>query len=158
MWSRLGEQTLGGHKQSLVCSRTHPSWVALHGTLFILSGGISPLISSSILGTYWPVVQYNNRVLSCSVTKSCLIPCDPLDCSTPDFSVLHYLPEFAPFHAHWVSDAIQPSHPLLPTSPPTFHLSKHQGLFQCVDSLYQVAKVLEFQHQCFQWIFRLDFL
>ena len=50
------------------------------------------------------------------------------------------------------ADAIQPSHPLLSPSPPPFNLSQHQGLFQGVSSLHQVAKVLEFQlqHQSFQ--------
>ena len=47
----------------------------------------------------------------CSVAKSCLNLCDPINCSTPGFPVLHYLPEFAQIHVHWVSDAIQPSHP-----------------------------------------------
>ena len=56
----------------------------------------------------------------CSVAKSCLTLCDPMDSSTPGFPVLHYLPEFAQIHVHWVSDAIQPSHPLLPPSPPAF--------------------------------------
>ena len=50
----------------------------------------------------------------CSVTKSCLTLCDPIDCSMPGFPVLHYLPEFAQTHVHWGSDAIQPSHPLSP--------------------------------------------
>ena len=60
----------------------------------------------------------------------------------------------------WVSDAIQPSHPLSSPSPPALNLSQHQGLFQWVSSLHQVAKVLEFQlqHQSFQWIFRTDLL
>ena len=49
----------------------------------------------------------------CSVTKSCLTLCDPMDCSTLGFPVLHHLPEFAQTHVHWVSDAIQPSHPVL---------------------------------------------
>ena len=57
------------------------------------------------------------------------------------------------------SDAIQPSHPLSPSSPPAFNLSQHQGDFQRVSSFYQLVKVLEFQlqHQSFQWIFRVDF-
>ena len=58
----------------------------------------------------------------CSVGKSCLTLCDPVDSNVPGFPVLHYLPEFAQTHVHWVSDAIQPSHPLLPTSPFAFHL------------------------------------
>ena len=82
----------------------------------------------------------------------------PMHCSTPSFPVHHQLPEFT--QTHWVSDAIQPSHPLLSPSPPTFNLSQHQGLFQWVSSSNQVAKVLEFQlqHQSFQWIFGTDFL
>ena len=68
--------------------------------------------------------------------------------------------EFAQTHIHWVGDAIQPSHPLSSPSSPTFSLCQHQGLFQGVSSLHQVAKVLEFQleHQSFRWIFRTDFL
>ena len=51
--------------------------------------------------------------------------------------------KFTQTHVHWVSDAIQPSHPLSSPSPPTFNLSQHQGLFQWVSSSHQVAKVLE---------------
>ena len=80
-----------------------------------------------------------------------------MDCSTPGFPVLHHLPEFAQIHVHWVDDAIQPTRPLLSPSPP-FYLSQHQGLFQCISSLHQVAKVLELQHQSSQWIFRVDSL
>ena len=50
---------------------------------------------------------------------------------------------FAQTRVRWVDDAIQPSHPLSPSSPPALNLSQHQGLFQWVSSLYQVAKVLE---------------
>ena len=98
--------------------------------------------------------------LCCSVTQSCPTLCDLMDCSTPGFPVIHYLSMFAQTHVHWVGDAIQPSHPLSSPSPPTFNLSQHQGLFQWVSSLHQVAKGLEFQlqHQSFQWIFRVDFL
>ena len=53
-----------------------------------------------------------------------------MDHSTPDLPVLHCLLEFAQSHVQWVSDAIQPSHPLSPLSPPVFNLSQHQGLFQ----------------------------
>ena len=59
----------------------------------------------------------------------------------------HQLLEFTQTHVHWVSDAIQPSHPLSAPSPPTFNLSQHQGLFKWVSSSHQVAKVLEFQLQ-----------
>ena len=50
----------------------------------------------------------------CSVAKSCPTLCNPMDCSTTGFPVLHSLQEFAQIHVHWVGDAIQPSHPLLP--------------------------------------------
>ena len=83
-----------------------------------------------------------------------------MDCSTPGLPVHHQLLEFTQTYVHWVSDAIQPSHPLSSPSPPSFNLSQHQGLFQWVSSLQQVAKVLEFQlqHQSFRWILRTDFL
>ena len=69
----------------------------------------------------------------------------------PGLPVHHQLPEFTQTHIHRVSDAIQPSHPLSSPSPPAFNLSQHQGLFQSVSSLHQVAKVLELQlqHQSF---------
>ena len=81
----------------------------------------------------------------CSVAKSCLTLCDPMDCSTPGFPVLYYHPEFAQIHVHWV--AVQPSHLLLPPSPPALNfylyiaiiiwlictrILKHSG--NCVDS------------------------
>ena len=51
--------------------------------------------------------------------------------------------EFAQTHVHWVGEAIQPSPPLSPPSPPALNLSQHQGLFQWVSYLHQMAKVLE---------------
>ena len=98
-------------------------------------------------------------IICSSVSKSCPTLCDNMDCSTPSFLVLHYLPEFAQAHVHWVGDAIQPSHPLSPPSPLALNLSHHQGLFQWVSSSHQVTKVLEpqLQQQSFQWIFRVDF-
>ena len=65
-----------------------------------------------------------------SVTQLCPTVCEPMDCSTPGLPVHHQLPELAQTHVHQVSDAIQPSHPLLPASPPAINLSQHQGLFQ----------------------------
>ena len=102
----------------------------------------------------WHCIPFN------SVTQSCLTLCDPMDCSTADFPVHHQLMELVQIHDRRVSDDIQPSHPTSSRSPPTFHLSQHQGLFKWVSSSHQVVKVLEFQlqHQSFQWIFRTDFL
>ena len=95
----------------------------------------------------------------CLVAKLCPTLCDPMDCSTPGFPVIHHLLEFTQTHVRWVSDAIQPSHPLASPSPPAFNLSQHQGLFQWIGSSHQVAKLLELQlqHQSFQWIFRVGF-
>ena len=86
--------------------------------------------------------------------------CDPIDCSMPGFPVLHHLPEFAQVHVHWVGDAIQPSHPLLPSSSSAFNHFQHQGLFQWVGSSHQVDKVLglQLQHQLLQRVFRVDVL
>ena len=82
---------------------------------------------------------------------------DPMDCSMPGFPVYYQLPELIQTHVHWVSDAIQPSHPL--SSFPAFNLSQHQGLFQLVNSSHQVTKAMEFHlHQSLQWIFRTGFL
>ena len=78
-----------------------------------------------------------------SVTQPCLTLCDTMDYSMPGLPVHHQLPEFIQTHVHWASDAKQPSHPLLSPSPPAFNLSQHQGLFQWVTSLHQVAKLLE---------------
>ena len=96
----------------------------------------------------------------CSVNQLWLTLCDPMDCRAPAFPVLHYLPECAQTHVHWVGDVIQPSHLLSPPSPPALDPSQHQGLFPWVGSSHQVVKILElpFQHQSFQWIFRTDFL
>ena len=66
-----------------------------------------------------------------------------MDYGKPCSPVLHYLLEFAHIYVQWVSDAIQPSHLLLPSSPPALNLSQPQGVFQWVSSSHQVAKVLE---------------
>ena len=99
---------------------------------------------------------WGSYVVGCSVAQSCPTLCDPIDWSMPGFPVLHYVLELAQTHVRRVDDAIQPSHTLLPSSPPTLNLAQHQGLLQWVSSLQQVAKVLELQLQLqrFQWKFR----
>ena len=99
-----------------------------------------------------------NKHCCCSVTQLCPTLCNCIDYCTSGHPVLHHLPEFAQTHVHWVSDAIQLSYPLSSPSPHALNLSQHQGLFQWVSSSHQVAKVLELQHQSFQWIFRNYFL
>ena len=114
------------------------------------------LVSNSGDCTLDYVVQYS------SVAQSCLTLCNPMMCSTPpmrshrvghDWSNLaaaaaglpvhHQLLEFIQTHVHRVGDAIKPSHPLSSPSPPAPHPSQHQGLFQWVNSLHEVAKVLD---------------
>ena len=96
-----------------------------------------PLLST------WNCHNTINQV--CAWVLSRVWLCDPMDCSMPDFPVLHSLPEFAQTHVHWVSDATQPSHSLSPPSPLALNLSQHQGLFQWVGSSHQVVKVLQLQ-------------
>ena len=68
------------------------------------------------------------------IAQSCPTLCDPMNRSMPGLPVHHQFPEFTQTHIHWVSDAIQPSHPLSSPSPPTPNPSHHQGLFQWVNS------------------------
>ena len=79
-----------------------------------------------------------------SVAQSCRTLCDPMNRSIPGLPVHHQLLEFTQTHVHQVGDVIQPSYPLLSPSPPAHNPSQHQGLFQWVNSLHEVAKVLEF--------------
>ena len=85
--------------------------------------------------------QYQIR----SVAQSCSTLCKPMNRSTPGLPLHHQLPECTQTQVHRVSDAIQPSHPLLSPSLLAPNPSQHQSLFQSVNSLHQVAKVLEFQ-------------
>ena len=101
------------------CELTHPVRISIQ---FSMSHQNSYLIQCSIVLS---LLHY-----CCSVTKSYPTLCNPMDCSTPGFPVHHQLPELAQTHVHSVGDAIQPSHPLPPPSPPAFNLSQHQGLFQ----------------------------
>ena len=101
------------------------------------------VITPSWLSRSWWSLLYSSSVYSChlflissasvqfsSVAQSCPTLCNPMDCSMPGLPVHHQLLEFTQTHAHWVGDAIQPSHPLSSPSPPTFDPSQHQGLFQ----------------------------
>ena len=76
-----------------------------------------------------PLGQMQVTHCGCSVAQSCPTLCDPIDCSTPGFHILHRLPELDQTHVHRLSDAIQPSRPLSSPFPPAFNLSQHQGLF-----------------------------
>ena len=84
------------------------------------------------------------KIICYSGIQLCLTLCEPTDCTMPGFPVLHYLLEIAQTKVHWVGDAIQPFHPLSSPSPLALHLSQHQGFFQWVNSLHQVAKYWSF--------------
>ena len=64
-----------------------------------------------------------------SVAQSRPILCNPMNRSTPGLPVHHQLPEFTQTHVHWVSDAIQPSHPLLllPPIPPSIRVFSNES-------------------------------
>ena len=85
----------------------------------------------------------------CSVAKSCLTFCSPMNCSTPGFSVPHHL-ELAQIHILCIGDAIQPAHLLPPSSSPAFNLSQHHNLFQRVGSSHQV-----WEYGSFSWVWKL---
>ena len=79
-----------------------------------------------------------------SVAQPCPTLFNPMNCSMLGLPVHHQFSESTQTHVHWVCDTIQPSHPLLSSSPPALNLSQHQGLFQWVSFSHQVAKVLGF--------------
>ena len=92
---------------------------------------------------YWSGLPLPSSVhFSCSVMPAL---CEPMNRSTPGLPVHHQLPEFTQTHIHRLSDAIQPSHPLLSPSPPAPNPSQHLSLIHWVNFLHEVAKVLEFQ-------------
>ena len=111
----------------------------IHQTIYIFTSVYS-LLKRSDYSDHVPIsVQFS------SVAQSCPTLCDPMNCSMPGLPVHHHLLEFTQTHVHRVSDAIQPSHPLSSPSPPAPNSSQHHSLFQWVNSLHEVAKVLEFQ-------------
>ena len=130
-------------KECLYKKKTDESWwyFKLHYSYHPLPGSVVALkIIDFIPGT-----RRSSSVQFSSVTQSCLTLCNPMDLSTPVFTVHYQFPELTQTHVHQVSDTIQPSHPLSSPSPPTFNLSQYQGVFQWVSSSHQVAKVLEIQ-------------
>ena len=84
-------------------------------------------------------ISFVSEECCCSVTKLYLTLCNPINCSMPGFPVLHYLLEFVTTHVHRIGDAIQTSHPLLPSSPVPSNFPS-VGVFSNVSSLHQVAK------------------
>ena len=128
------------------CASTFRSWREGQGNC-----GLGPWL--------WPH-WFSASVQFSSVPQSCPTLCDPMNHSTLGLPVHHQLPEFTQTHVHWVSDTIQPSHPLrplllLPSIPPSVRVFSNESALR-----YEVAMVLEFQlqHQSFQWTPRTDLL
>ena len=101
------------------------SLVAIPLTVDIVS--LSILLHFSTMFPFFPRVYFSVQ-FSALVAQSCRTLCDPMNCSTPGLPVHHQLPEFTQTHVHRVSDAIQPSHPLLSPSPSAPNPSQHQSL------------------------------
>ena len=132
----MAEKVLNGHEHRI-------SYRGLFDLVFVLFSFRS---ANSVPKEINEVYVDQEKTFS-SVAPSCPTLCDPMNRSTPGLPVHHQLPEFTQIHIHRVSDAIQLSHPLSSPSPPAPNPSQHQSLFQWVNSLHEVAKVLEFQLQ-----------
>ena len=157
-------------KNSFICPVIHycnlPLKHLLLSTVLNIRGfGYSHLIKDNILSektnkkflcerklaNMWYQIDLWNKEWQCVLPFllfSCWLVSDSLlsiNCSMLGFPILHSLPEFAQTHVHWVSDAIQPSHPLSFPSPPALNLSHYQGLFQWVGSSHKVSKISELQ-------------
>ena len=87
------------------------------------------------------LILYLYEMICCLVAKSCPTPWDTMDCSTPDFPALHYFPEFAQTHVHWVSEwcylTISSTAVLFSSCPQSV---QHQGLSQRVGSCTRCLK------------------
>ena len=101
-------------------------FIVLRYDPLILSRISQVITSTSISGNQMIFIWMHDSVHFSSVTQSCPTLCVPMDCSTPGLLVHHQLLEPTQPHVHWVSDAIQPSHPLLSPSPAGFNLSQHR--------------------------------
>ena len=92
----------------------------------------------------WKSHSYINwfliHVTCCSVVQLCPTLCEPIDCSTPGLPVLHHLPKFAQVHVHCISDGVQQSYPLTPSSPLALSPSQHLGLIHWVSYSHQMTK------------------
>ena len=120
------DRSLPGSSVHGILQSRIPEWVAIP-----FSSGSSQSRDQSqvscIAGRYF-MIWTNLVVQLSSVSQSCSTLCDTMDYTTPGFPVHHQLLELIQTHVHRVCDAIQPFHPLLSPSPPTFSLSQHQHL------------------------------
>ena len=136
-WDSPGMITGVGCHFLLQCMKVKSEREVVQSYLTLSDLMVYSLPGSSIHGIFqvtvleWGAIAFSEGT-HCSVfiTQSCPTLCDPMNRSTPGLPVHHQLPDFTQTHAHRVSDAIQPSHPLLSSSPPAPNHSQHQDLFQ----------------------------
>ena len=110
--------------------------------LLVLDGSQAVILKNKLVNAQRNLFVDKDSVQFSSVAQSCPTLCDPMNRSRPGLPVHHQLPEFTQTQAHWVGDAIQPSHPLSSPSPPAPNPSQHQGLFQCVNSYLANSKLV----------------
>ena len=129
-----------------------------HTILFVCSLFPHEILTSFFKKEKKNAFSFHSGCCCCSVTKLRLSDSLWLHELQPTFPVLHYLPNFAQTQVHWISDAIQPFHPLLPPSilPSIFPSIKafSNELTLCI----RWPIYWSFQRLSFQWIFRVDFL
>ena len=128
--------SMGFPRQEYWSGLPYPPPEDLPNTGMELKSSVSPALQADSLWlSHWesPVHVY---CCCCVVAWSCLALCNPMDSSMPGLLVPYHLLDFAQTFVHWVCDAFQLSYPLLPSSPPPFNLSPHQGLLKWVGSLH----------------------
>ena len=134
----LSAWLVDGH---LLVVSSHGLFFCAHTSLPLFMKILLPLFMKiEVLLDKDSILRTSCKLQFSSVTQSCPILCDPMNCSTPGLPVHHQLPEFTQTHVHWVSDAIQPSHPLSSPSPPAPNPAQHQSLFQWANSLITSVK------------------
>ena len=116
-------------------------WVISHWRIFSDQGKLMKI--SHLFYSSWFYLKLSlKRDCYWSVAKLWPSLCDPMN-PVLGSPIFHCFPEFAQTNVHWVGDTIQPSHPLMPSSPPTLNLSQYQDVLQWVSFLHHMAKVLE---------------
>ena len=115
---------------------SHKPYSPPPGNFAFKNSPLKPITETGFLSVSHPFSLLSPAV-NLLVAHSCLTLYDPMDCLTQGLPVPHHLPEVSQVHGHWILDAIQPSHPLLPSSPSAFNLPQHQSLFQWIGSMIQ---------------------